>query len=92
MSAAIRSSVLAWARVAGRSWQRVGGTKQEIPPAPPSVLVLSGLGAGRWDAAVWDTWTGGVRDRQEVMVPATGEARVPLPALEKDATVRLRRR
>jgi hypothetical protein len=84
-------TVLAWARVEGRSWRRVCAEKETVPPAPPSVLVLPGLKAGSWRAEVWDTWSGTVLRTSDVKVPASGEARIALPPVEKDVAVKLRR-
>ncbi|HNX05693.1 MAG TPA: hypothetical protein PKI32_09335, partial [Opitutales bacterium] len=57
----------------------------------PSVLVLPGLAKGKWDVELWDTWGGKPIQTFRVRVPASGEARVALPAIEKDLAVKLRR-
>ncbi len=83
---------IAWVRVDGRSWRRVCALKEQIPPAPPSVLVLPGLAKGKWDVELWDTWAGKPIQTSRIKVPASGEARIALPAIEKDLAVKLRRR
>ncbi len=85
-------TAIAWVRVETRSWRRVCALKEQIDPAPPSVLGLSGLAKGTWDAELWDTWAGKPIQSFRVKVPASGEARVALPAIEKDLAVKLRRR
>lgn len=86
---------VAWVRVEDRTWRRVIALKEPVAPAPPSVLVLPKVAPGRWRAEVWDTWSGAVLQSQTVTVPATGaaagQARVPLPAIEKDVAIKLRR-
>lgn len=85
-------TAIAWLRVDGRSWRRVCGLKEQLPSAPPSVLVLPGLVKGTWDVELWDTWAGRPLQTLRVKVPASGEARIALPAIEKDLAVKLRRR
>jgi hypothetical protein len=84
-------TALAWVRVEGRTWRRVVALKEQIPPAPASVVILPGLAPGRWTAEIWDTWTGRVLETQPVSVPASGEVRVILPPMGKDLAVKLRR-
>ncbi len=86
-----KQTALAWARVEGYTWKRVCGQKETVPPAPASVLVLPELAPGRWQVELWDTWKGTVVETKEITVPNSGEARLPLPALEKDVAVKLRR-
>jgi cellulase (glycosyl hydrolase family 5)/uncharacterized protein DUF5060 len=86
-----KTTAMAWVRVEGRSWRRVAGLKQAVPPAPASVLVLPGMAIGDWKAELWNTWTGSVLETKEVSVRHSGEARVALPAIEKDLAVKLRR-
>ncbi|HNX33816.1 MAG TPA: DUF5060 domain-containing protein [Kiritimatiellia bacterium] len=86
-----KSTAIAWVRVEGRSWRRVCALKEQIPAAPPSVLVLPGLAKGKWDVELWDTWGGKPIQTFRVKVPSSGEARVALPAIEKDLAVKLRR-
>ena len=87
-----KKTALAWVRVEGRTWRRVCALKEQIPPAPPSVLVLPGLTKGKWEAELWDTWAGKPIQSFPVKVPSSGEARIALPAIEKDLAVKLRRR
>lgn len=85
------NTVIAWARVEDRTWQRVCALKIPVPPAPASVLTLTGLVPGRWKAELWDTWKGSVTETKTITVSATGEAHVALPAMEKDVAVKLKR-
>lgn len=87
-----RRTAVGWVRLEDRTWRRVCALKQPVPPAPASVLVLPGVGAGNWQAEVWDTWSGQVVGSEAIVVPGSGEARVSLPAIEKDLAVRLRRK
>ena len=82
---------LAWARLEGRTWQRVTERKEAVPPAPPSTLVLTGLKPGNWKAELWDTWSGRVVGTQAVKVPASRVGRVALPRIQSDLAVKLRR-
>jgi hypothetical protein len=84
-------TALAWARVEGRTWRRICRDKQSVPAAPASVLVVAGLGAGTWGIEFWDTWQGKIFQKKEAVVPASGEARVELPGMEKDVAVKMRR-
>jgi len=86
-----KTTAVAWVRVEGRTWRRVCGLKETIPPAAPSILVLPGLAKGKWEAELWDTWNGKVIQSFRVKVPSSGEARIALPAIEKDLAVKLRR-
>jgi hypothetical protein len=86
-----KSTAIAWVRVEGRSWRRVCALKEQIPAAPPSVLTLPGLAAGGWRAELWDTWAGRIIETRRIRVPASGEARLALPAIENDLAVKLRR-
>lgn len=86
-----RTTALVWARVEGRTWQRVCALKETISPAPPTMLTLSGLSAGRWQAEVWDTWAGVIQARREVIVSGSGNGQVRLPQMERDLAVRLRK-
>ena len=85
------ATAIAWVRCEGRTWRRVCALKERLPPAPPSVLVLPGLAPGEWQAELWDTWSGQAIASQRLTVPASGEARIALPAIEKDLAVKLRR-
>jgi hypothetical protein len=87
-----KTVALAWTRVEGRTWRRVCALKEQLPPAPPSVLVLPGLAKGKWEAELWDTWAGKPIQSFRVKVPSSGEARIALPAIEKDLAVKLRRK
>ena len=86
-----KSTAIAWVRVEGRSWRRVCALKERIPAAPPSVLVLPGLAKGKWNVELWDTWGGKPIQNFRVKVPSSGEARVALPAIDKDLAVKLRK-
>ncbi|MDD4017844.1 MAG: DUF5060 domain-containing protein [Kiritimatiellae bacterium] len=84
-------TAVAWVRAEGRTWRRVCALKEQLPPAPPSVLVLPDLAEGKWDAELWDTWAGKPVHSFRVDVSPSGEARMALPAIEKDLAVKLRR-
>jgi hypothetical protein len=86
-----RNTALAWARLEERTWRNICDRKESVPPAPASILVLPGMGAGDWTAEIWDTWEGRVLEIVPVKVSETGEARVPLPVMEKDFAVKLLR-
>jgi hypothetical protein len=86
-----RETAVAWVRVEARTWRRVCALKEQIPPAPPSILVLPGLAKGEWEAELWDTWAGKPLQSFRANVPSSGEARIALPAIEKDLAVKLRR-
>ena len=86
-----KTTAIAWVRGEDRTWYRVCALKEKLPPSPPSILILPGLGAGEWQAELWNTWTGQVIESRRLTVPASGEARVALPAIEKDLAVKLRR-
>ena len=86
-----RTTAIAWIRGEDRTWYRVCALKEKLPPSPPSILVLPGLTAGEWQAELWNTWTGHVIESKRLTVHASGEARVALPAIEKDLAVKLRR-
>ena len=90
-SAAGRSTALAWARPAGRTWHRVCELKRPVSPTPPCTLLLPGLTPGKWQAELWDTWSGRVVGRQAVTVARSGTARLALPKIERDLAVKLRR-
>lgn len=83
------NTVIAWLRASGRSWFRVAAMKQKVPPAPPTVLGLTGLAAGSWKAEIWDTWKGVVTSSSIIPVGLSGKIRIPLPAIEKDVAVKL---
>lgn len=86
-----KTTAIAWVRVEARTWRRVCALKEQLPPAPPSVLVLPGLTAGDWRMELWDTWKGKVLETRKISVPASGETRIELPAFAKDLAVKLRR-
>ena len=86
-----KTTAIAWIRGEDRTWYRVCALKEKLPPSPPSILILPGVGTGEWQAELWNTWTGEVIQSQRVSVPASGEARLALPAIEKDLAVKLRR-
>jgi hypothetical protein len=86
-----RTTAIVWARVQGRTWKRICVQKDPPPPAPPCILVLPGLTAGRWRAEVSDTWSGDVIHRQEIAASGPFGARVRLPAVSRDLVVKLRR-
>lgn len=86
-----RTVALAWAQVEGRTWRRLCMLKEVVPAAQPAVLRISGLARGAWRAEVWDTWRGHVLARHSVRVSGDGQARIPLPAVERDIAVKLRR-
>jgi hypothetical protein len=84
-----KTTVIAWVRSEERTWRRVCALKEQIPAAPPSILILPGVGAGEWQAEIWNTWAGQVLQSQRLTVPANGEARIALPAIEKDLAIKL---
>ena len=86
-----KTTAVAWVRGEERTWVRVCALKEKLAPAPPSVLLLPGIGAGEWQAELWDTWSGHVLQSQRVSVPASGDARLSLPGFEKDLAVKFRR-
>jgi hypothetical protein len=85
------NTAIAWARVEERTWRNICERKIKVPPAPASLLVLPGIGAGDWVAEIWETWGGRVIQKVPVSVDASGEARVPLPLMEKDYAIKLLR-
>ncbi|RYG45844.1 hypothetical protein EON79_11625 [bacterium] len=80
-----KSTVIAWVRQEDRTWRAVAVQKKPFPPVPPSVLVFPGL-KGSWSAEVWDTRTGKILAR-----PPVKDGRVPLPKVETDVAVKLKR-
>jgi hypothetical protein len=86
-----KTTALAWARLEDRTWDRVCVQKAKATPAPPSQLVLSGLTPGNWKAEIWDTWPGKILETKQIEVSPSGEARVLLPAIEKDLAVKMAR-
>jgi hypothetical protein len=86
-----KKTAVAWVRVEGRTWRRVCALKEQIPAAPPSILILPGLRKGSWQVELWDTWKGEVIETQRVSVPSSGEAHIALPSIEKDLAIKLRR-
>jgi hypothetical protein len=85
------NTAIGWARVADRTWKRVCGLKEIVPPVAPTTLMLSGLSPGRWQTELWDTWAGKVVESVETTVKPDGEARLALPRMEKDWAVKMRR-
>jgi hypothetical protein len=83
-------TALAWARVEGRTWQRVAEQREAVAAVPPSILTLNGLAPGHWSAEVWDTWSGRMVGTQAVVVPASQVARIELPQVRTDLAVKLR--
>lgn len=86
-----KTNVVAWVRLEDRTWNRVCVLRETIPACPPSLLVLPHVAPGRWQAELWDTWSGKVLEEQSIEVGTGGEARVRLPEIDKDLAVRLRR-
>lgn len=84
-------TVVGWFRPEGRTWSRVCALKEVIPPAPPTFVGLSGLPAGSWKVEYWDTWKGVVTSTRTIQVGVTGKARVPLPKIETDLAIKMKR-
>lgn len=85
-------TAVAWVRLEGRTWERVCARKETMSPCPPSVLVLPGVGAADWEVELWDTWNGRVIGSQQIRASDDGQMRVPLPVIETDVALKLRKR
>jgi hypothetical protein len=86
-----KTTALAWVRLESRTWNRICALKEALSPCAPSILVLPQLAPGRWQAELWDTWSGKVLERRALDVGPDGEAHVALPEIAKDLAVRLKR-
>jgi hypothetical protein len=84
-----KTTVLAWARLEDRTWDRVCAQKIKLEPAPPSVLILPEVTPGTWNVELWDTWPGKVIESKRIEVKNDGQAHVQLPAIEKDLAVKI---
>jgi len=84
-------TVLGWFRAEGRTWRRVCGWKETATPAPPTVVGIVGLPAGKWTVEYWDTWKGIVTSTETISVRNDGKARVSLPRIDTDIAIKMRR-
>ncbi|CAN5497716.1 hypothetical protein BH11ARM2_BH11ARM2_30800 [soil metagenome] len=82
-------TALVWLRVEGRTWRRVCVEKKPPLPAPPTVLGLRGLPAGRWRTELWDTYRGETMTSRTVIVKNDGKIRIPLPTVMRDMAIKL---
>lgn len=82
-------TVMAWVRLAGRTWRAVAEQRRTIPPVPPSVMRLRGLRSGTWRVEVWDTWAGKPVSTIRAKVRIDGTVRVVLPRIAKDVAVKM---
>lgn len=82
------SVVMAWTRLADRTWKRVCENKESIAVCPPTILSMSGLAAGTYRTEIWDTWKGVAIQTQDINVGLDGVLRVRLPEMEKDYAIK----
>jgi hypothetical protein len=86
-----RNTVLAWVRLEARTWRQMCVKKVPVAACDPSVLTIPHVAPGRWRVELWNTWSGKTAQAESIDVAADGEARIPLPKIDKDLAVRLTR-
>lgn len=84
-----RTTVLGWARVAGRTWPRVVISKNAPRTAPASTMRLGGLAPATYQVELWNTWTGVPTQRFKVTADRKGVARIAMPVIDEDLAFKL---
>jgi hypothetical protein len=77
-----------WAQNPNHNWKSVF-EKQPVQPVLGATVTLQGLPAGRYSVEWWDTWQGGVTNRETAEGTADGLP-LRLPKLDTDLAARIR--
>jgi len=85
-----RKTAIVWVRNEESTWQDLAA-KRAIRHVPPSLITLFSLAPGRWRVEQWDTWAGRVVSTTVALVGRDGRANLPLPQIEGDLALKLRR-
>jgi hypothetical protein len=83
-------SALVWVQNPEHEWYPVLVRKQSSRLVQPTLLDLSGLADGPYEAIVWDTERGTV-SRRMTLRTANGRLSVPLPWIRTDLAVKVSR-
>src|SRR3569833_244883 len=84
-------AALAWGRLASAGWKAVCQDHVTLMPVANGSITIHGVEPGKWTAEIWDTWAGKVVRTSKITVASTGDAVVPLPTVDEDVAVKLRR-
>jgi len=84
-----KSLSILWIQNRAHTWWNVVHNVS-IPRIEGASVTLNDVEPGRYRVEVWDTWSGAPVHSSEVNAPE-GAARIPIPPLERDLAVKLRR-